>query len=361
VRAFFLVLPTLALLGACQSDPDWANKAALKIGAPRPDAAEIRARQSETFPNISEQVLLVEATQVLQDLGFTIEESVPRYGVLAGGKDRDATETGQVAGQVALTIGLAVLGVRYNPVWDTDQVIRATITTYPVGKNAAQLRISFERIVTNNHGVSRVEDLTSGEFSKGSLINCGLGLRKMHKIWGLLLAAATATPIAACSMGPPPTEFIPSKKSAVELRAAQARLITGDEDVVMRGVVATLHDLGYRITKVEAGAGTVSATRQTELRMAVVVRPKDATESVVRANATIVAVNREAQVDSAEFYEKDFFDELGANLQRNIAAVPDDMTPPEAIRPTPELNTASERKAAPRTNSAAVSKSATGS
>jgi hypothetical protein len=177
----------------------------------------------------------------------------------------------------------------------------------------------------------------------------------------LLLAVATSAAIAGCSVGPPTTEFIPSKKSAVELRAAQGRLVAGNEDVVMRGVVATLHDLGYRITKVEAGAGTVSATRQTELRMAVVVRPKDATESIVRANATIVAVNRESQVDSAEFYEKDFYDELGGNLQRNIAALPDDVTPPEAVRPAAELNTASERKAAAKTNSAAVSKSATGS
>jgi hypothetical protein len=175
---FLLALPTLALLSACQSDPDWANKEALKIGAPRPDAVEIRARQSETFPQVSEQVLLAEATQVLQDLGFTVEESVPRYGVLAGSKDRDATETGQVAGQVALTIGLAVLGVSYNPVWDTDQVIRATITTYPAGKDAAQLRISFERIVTNNHGISRVEDLTSGEFSKGFFDKLRSGLAK---------------------------------------------------------------------------------------------------------------------------------------------------------------------------------------
>jgi hypothetical protein len=193
------------------------------------------------------------------------------------------------------------------------------------------------------------------------LINYDLGLRKMHRICRFLLAVAISASIAACSVGPPPTEFIPSKKSAVELRAAQGRLVAGNEDVVMRGVVATLHDLGYRITKVEAGAGTVSATRQTELRMAVVVRPKDATESIVRANATIVAVNRESQVDSAEFYEKDFYDELGGNLQRNIAALPDDVTPPEAVRPAAELNTASERKAAAKTNSAAVSKSATGS
>ena len=87
--------------------------------------------------------------------------------MLAGSKDRDATETGQVAGQVALTIGLAVLGVRYNPVWDTDQVIRTTLTTRQVARNEVSLRISFERIVTTNQGVTRTEDLTAAEFSTG--------------------------------------------------------------------------------------------------------------------------------------------------------------------------------------------------
>lgn len=178
LRVFLLLSTTLILFTACQRDPDWANKEALKIGAPRPDAIEIRARQTETFTQVSEQKLLVEATQVLQDLGFTIEESVPRYGVLAGSKDRDATETGQVAGQIALTIGLAVLGVRYSPQWDKDQVIRGTITTYPIGKNETQLRISFERIVTDNKGFSRVEDLTSGEFSKGFFEKVRSGLAK---------------------------------------------------------------------------------------------------------------------------------------------------------------------------------------
>jgi hypothetical protein len=154
-------------LGACQMDPEWANKAALKIGAERPDAAEIRTRQTSVFHDISEGRLLAEATQVLQDTGFTVEESVARYGVLGGSKNRDATEAGQVAAQVALTIGLAVLGVHYSPEWDTDQIIRATLTTRPVGTGDVSLRVSFERIVTDNHGISRVEELTAPEFSSG--------------------------------------------------------------------------------------------------------------------------------------------------------------------------------------------------
>lgn len=164
------------LLSACAPDPEWANKAALQIGAPRADAMAIRQRQTVFFSEVTEPQLLIESTQALQDLGFTIEESVSRFGVLAGSKDRDATEAGQIAGQVVLTIALALLGAHHNPVYDTDQVIRATLTTQPVGAHDAQLRVSFERIVTTNQGTSRAEELTEAEFSSGFFDKVRAGL-----------------------------------------------------------------------------------------------------------------------------------------------------------------------------------------
>ena len=173
------VLISSACLAACQTgESNWANREALRIGAPRPDIAQIRERQTARFHVASEEQLLAEATQVLQDLGFTIEESAPRYGVLAGSKDRDATEVGQVAGQVALAVGLAILGVGYSPVWDTDQVIRATLTTRPLGAGEVSLRISFERVVTNNQGRSFAEELTAPEFSIGFFEKVRSGLAR---------------------------------------------------------------------------------------------------------------------------------------------------------------------------------------
>lgn len=158
---------SVGVLSACAPDAQWANKEALRIGAPRPDAGAIRQRQTMIFPDVDEHALLIESTQVLQDLGFTIEESVARYGVLSGSKDRDATEAGEVAGQVALTIAFALLGAQYTPNYDTDQVIRATLTTRQLDADDAELRVSFERIVTTNQGLSRAEELTEPEFSSG--------------------------------------------------------------------------------------------------------------------------------------------------------------------------------------------------
>jgi hypothetical protein len=147
-------------------------------------------------------------------------------------------------------------------------------------------------------------------------------------------------------------QFVPSTKPALELRAAQTRLVPEDSDTAMRDVIATLHDLGYRITKVEAGAGTVSGTRETALSMAVVVQPRSMTQSMVRANATIVALRREAQVDSPEFYRTDFFDPLGNTMNRSLTLLPEDLAAPEPARPLTELYQIKDREAAAKARSA---------
>jgi len=112
---------------------------------PPANAAQIRERETARFALRDETTLLVEATAV-----------------------RDATEVGQVAGQIAMTVGLALLGVRYNPVWDKDQLIRVTLTTLPLrSEGAVQMRVSFERIVINTQGLARAERLIAPEFSSG--------------------------------------------------------------------------------------------------------------------------------------------------------------------------------------------------
>ncbi|WP_237213998.1 hypothetical protein [Falsiroseomonas oryziterrae] len=163
----------------------------------------------------------------------------------------------------------------------------------------------------------------------------------------ILLPFALATSLSACATVPQ-TQFIPSTRSAVELRAVQVRSVPADADTTMRGVIAALHDMGYRITRVEPDARTVSATRQTTLRMAVVVQPRGPNESTVRANATLIAPMREAQVDSAEFYQRNFFEPLGATLGRTPVALAATEAAPDAPRPVAELNTAREREAASR-------------
>jgi len=130
-----------------------ANDVAKRIGAPPAGAVELRALQTRRFDTLDEEKLLSAATQTLQDLGYTIAESSVDLGVLVAAKQRDAQEAGQVAGQVALMIIAALLGSSHNPVWDKEQSIHVTLVATPI-KNSKQIevRVSFDRHLTNNHG-----------------------------------------------------------------------------------------------------------------------------------------------------------------------------------------------------------------
>jgi len=137
-------------LTACQSP----NQIAKQIGAPSANALELRALQARRFDTSNSIVLLGAATQTLQDLGYTITESSSEVGVLVGTKQRDAEETGQVVGQIMLTVFLAALGSAHTPTWDKDQSIHVTLVVTPV-ENAeqAEVRVSFDRLLRNNHGI----------------------------------------------------------------------------------------------------------------------------------------------------------------------------------------------------------------
>lgn len=159
-RRICACLLSALFLNACVN----ANEIALRVGAPLENAAQIRQLQTARFQTADEHRLLVEATQVLQDLGFAVDESAPQVGVIAGSKSRDATEAGQVAAQIVVTIIAAAFLVAYMPVWDTDQVIRVNLTTRPLpGTRETELRASFERVVYNNHGTARAELLDQPE------------------------------------------------------------------------------------------------------------------------------------------------------------------------------------------------------
>ncbi|MBS4044759.1 MAG: hypothetical protein KG075_00345 [Alphaproteobacteria bacterium] len=130
-----------------------ANEFAKKIGQPPQGAVEMRSLQTRRFESLDEHALLSAAQQTLQDLGFTISEASADAGVLAGSKQRDATESGQIAGQVALTVVMALLGSAHTPTWDKEQTINVTLTATPIqNSKQTEIRVSFDRHMLNNHG-----------------------------------------------------------------------------------------------------------------------------------------------------------------------------------------------------------------
>jgi hypothetical protein len=135
-----------------------ANQIANRVGQPPAQAAKLRAIETRRFDTRDNLRLISTGTQTMQDLGFIISESSLEGGLVTGAKQRDATETGQVAGQIALTVLLAALGSYHVPVWDDNQTIEATIVTYTAdGADASDVRVSFDRVVVDTQGQRRAE------------------------------------------------------------------------------------------------------------------------------------------------------------------------------------------------------------
>lgn len=141
-------------LSACESP----NSIAMKVGVAPESAVKLRALETRRYDTANQTAVLTATTQVLQDLGFTISESVPEVGVLVGSKQRDAEETGQVTGQVALTIMFALLGARYNPDWDKEQTIVVSVVLTPI-QNSKQVdvRAAFDRKIVTKNGLHKAE------------------------------------------------------------------------------------------------------------------------------------------------------------------------------------------------------------
>lgn len=130
-------------------------KDALQLKEP---TLETRLRQSRKYTTNDERAILIAANQLLQDLGFNLEESSLDVGLLVASKDRTAVDSGQVAGQVVMA---AVFGV-YVPI-DKDQKIRASVVTVPSSDgNAITVRVTFQRLVWSDmgalHKVERLDD-----------------------------------------------------------------------------------------------------------------------------------------------------------------------------------------------------------
>jgi len=158
LRPALIALTTISLVG-CQST---IPKEALQLSA---KSLENRRMQTRNFDTTDESSILSASAAVLQDLGFNIDESETKLGLIVGSKTRDATE----AGQIAVAIGMAALfGAQVHI--DKIQKLRASIVTSPSLANDKQtnIRVTFQRIVWNDQNIiSRSEALNEPKFYQG--------------------------------------------------------------------------------------------------------------------------------------------------------------------------------------------------
>lgn len=151
-----LAVPPVALSG-CQTRED-LHAAAL---TPSSSVVSQRVLQTRRFDTRDETTLLQATIGVLQDLGFTIEETRAEAGLVMGSKSRDAVEAGQVAAQVLLVLLAAAARTPYRAVMDHSQRIRVLVVVRPSpNSQSSTARATFQRVVINTDGrVSRIETL----------------------------------------------------------------------------------------------------------------------------------------------------------------------------------------------------------
>jgi hypothetical protein len=120
--------------------------------AMRPQALEHRQRSTRLFETMDETQILAAVAGLLQDLGFNIDESETKLGLIVASKERSAVEAGQVAAKIAYAVVF-----RGNLPIDAEQKMRASVVTRPEGHRLA-VRVTFQRIVWNDRGqVSKLE------------------------------------------------------------------------------------------------------------------------------------------------------------------------------------------------------------
>lgn len=142
-------------LAGCRTIP----KDALKLS---PESLEKRSLQTRTYEGITEADILSASAGVIQDLGFNIDESETKLGVIVGSKERDATE----AGQVAAAVLVALLGGGAMAI-DKNQKLRVSLVVRPAHESDDKkhfVRVTFQRMVWNTQGqVTRIEGLDQPE------------------------------------------------------------------------------------------------------------------------------------------------------------------------------------------------------
>lgn len=147
----------LAILpAACVTSP---QRATFELSA---DTLERRHLQTRRFDGISEEQILNASAGVLQDLGFSLDESETELGVIVASKNRSAIAPAQVAASILLKL---FLDIKRDV--DDRQYIRVALVSRPADeqlRDSFHVRVTFQRVVWNTSGeVSTTEAIDDPE------------------------------------------------------------------------------------------------------------------------------------------------------------------------------------------------------
>jgi hypothetical protein len=157
ITACFLLC---SFLTGCRATP----KGFLKPAKGYLEKRQLQMRQYETK---DEEKIITSVAGVLQDLGFTLDESETKLGLVSASRAADATNAGQIAGAMVFDVLAAFGGVYSNSSANCDksQVVKASVITKPsLDEGRTVVRVTFQRIVWNmRNQISRVETIDEAE------------------------------------------------------------------------------------------------------------------------------------------------------------------------------------------------------
>lgn len=134
-----------------------------------PQMLENRQKESRRYEGLNEEEILIASSNVLQDLGYTLENSETKLGVMTASKVRDTNK----GAEIALNVVMVLLGGVPAPM-SKDQIIRASLVVKPVLDDKGNplpkkhnVRIIFQKIVRYDNGHNAVETLQDPELYTG--------------------------------------------------------------------------------------------------------------------------------------------------------------------------------------------------
>ena len=158
-RAALLASLLLALAG-CGGVPIDALKLA-------PQSAQNRDLQTRRFDGVKETTLLAASAGVLQDLGFNLDESESKLGVISASRkltSRRPLHAGEVMKDLAWMIVLPTLGAAYTAIdaakgVKEPQVVRVSLVTHggdATAPNASSARVTAQRVVYADERLTKI-------------------------------------------------------------------------------------------------------------------------------------------------------------------------------------------------------------
>ena len=140
-----------------------------------PDSLALRQLQTRRVESIDEKALLAASVGVLQDLGFNIDESETRLGVIVASKKRSAVDTADIITSSLETLAVEMVFAlvfgddeREGDIhFDVTQKIRISIVTRPALDSSGQprqdaqvIRVTVQRLVWDDEGnLTRAESI----------------------------------------------------------------------------------------------------------------------------------------------------------------------------------------------------------